>query len=235
MDIDKPRADGESLNPDAKVVIVQNLTRNVVEAHLQTIFSFYGPINKIDLPVYAKSGQNRGKAAIEFLEPAYAHKAYTHMNGGQLDGAVLKLELSDLPVRSRSPHPPPAARRPPRRRSFSRSRSRSPLRRGARGARFGRAPPPPPPRARDSYRPALGRRRYTSRSYSRSRSPAPLAELLARGNGSRAWTDALAEHRALVAFALVLILAEPQPVAEQELLALVQLLSQPEPRARSEL
>ncbi|KAI4519666.1 hypothetical protein K525DRAFT_226259, partial [Schizophyllum commune Loenen D] len=107
MDIDsaKPKNEDERLNPDAKVVIVQNLTRNVVEAHLQTIFSFYGTINKIDLPTFAKSGQNRGKAAVEFTEPAFAHKAYTHMNGGQLDGAVLKLELSDLPVRSRSPPP----------------------------------------------------------------------------------------------------------------------------------
>ena len=86
------------------------------------------------------AGQNRGKAAVEFTEPAFAHKAYTHMNGGQLDGAVLKLELSDLPVRSRSPPPPPAARRPPRRRpsfSRSRSRSRSPLR----ARRGGRADP----------------------------------------------------------------------------------------------
>lgn len=56
MDIDsaKPKNEDERLNPDAKVVIVQNLTRNVVEAHLQTIFSFYGTINKIDLPTFAK-------------------------------------------------------------------------------------------------------------------------------------------------------------------------------------
>ena len=56
MDIDsaKTKNEDERLNPDAKVVIVQNLTRNVVEAHLQTIFSFYGTINKIDLPTFAK-------------------------------------------------------------------------------------------------------------------------------------------------------------------------------------
>lgn len=40
--------------PHAKVVIVTNLTRNVVEAHLRTIFSFYGDITKIDLPVFGK-------------------------------------------------------------------------------------------------------------------------------------------------------------------------------------
>ena len=40
--------------PDARVVMVTNLTRNVVEAHLQTIFGFYGQILKVDLPVYGK-------------------------------------------------------------------------------------------------------------------------------------------------------------------------------------
>ncbi|ETW83849.1 hypothetical protein HETIRDRAFT_243176, partial [Heterobasidion irregulare TC 32-1] len=84
---------------DAKVVVVNHLTRNVVEAHLRTIFGFYGKITKVDLPVYGKSGQNRGKAALEFEESAAAHKAASHMNGGQLDGAVLNVELSDLPVR----------------------------------------------------------------------------------------------------------------------------------------
>ncbi|KAK7470895.1 hypothetical protein VKT23_002311 [Stygiomarasmius scandens] len=98
-----------SSKENAKVVIVTNLTRNVVESHLQTIFGFYGQITKIDLPLFAKSGQNRGKAALEYSDPAGAHKAASHMNGGQLDGAILKVELSDLPVRSRSrsPRPPP--------------------------------------------------------------------------------------------------------------------------------
>ncbi|PIL37060.1 hypothetical protein GSI_00752 [Ganoderma sinense ZZ0214-1] len=57
-------------NSNAKVVIVTNLTRNVMEPHLQAIFGFYGEIVKVDLPVYGKSGQNRGKAALEFLDSA---------------------------------------------------------------------------------------------------------------------------------------------------------------------
>ncbi|TRM68314.1 hypothetical protein BD626DRAFT_565160 [Schizophyllum amplum] len=222
MDIDTapPKADAETLNPDARVVIVTNLSRNVVDAHLQTIFSFYGMITKIDLPVFAKSGQNRGKAAVEFLEPAFAHKAYTHMNGGQLDGAILKLELSDLPVRSRSPPPPLAARRPPRRRSFSRSRSRSrsPLR-SRRGGRFGDRGGRAPVRGRDVYRPSLGRRRYSSRSFSRSRSRSPLLAWRVR---ARPWSVAVAEHRALFTVTVVLVLEEPEPDAQQELFKLLQ-------------
>ncbi|KAJ7904274.1 hypothetical protein B0H14DRAFT_2426434 [Mycena olivaceomarginata] len=165
-----------SNKPTAKVVIITNLSRNVVETHLKTIFGFYGEIVQIDLPLYGKSGQNRGKAALEYAEPASAQKAASHMNGGQIDGAVVKVELSDLPVRSRSrsrPRPPRNGPGRPRSFSRSRSRSRSPLgfrRRGPDGPRrgdsyrgrgFRRGGPP----GRDFYR------RGRSRSRSRSRSP----------------------------------------------------------------
>jgi RNA-binding protein with serine-rich domain 1 len=50
VDMDKPPED----KLDAKVVVITNLTRNVVEAHLQSIFGFYGEIAKIDLPIYVK-------------------------------------------------------------------------------------------------------------------------------------------------------------------------------------
>ncbi|TFY81812.1 hypothetical protein EWM64_g2200 [Hericium alpestre] len=92
-DVDIDMENGALDKPDAKVVVVTNLSRNVAETHLQTIFGFYGKIIKVDLPVYAKSGQNRGKAAVEYFEPESAHKAASHMDGGQLDGAVLKVEL----------------------------------------------------------------------------------------------------------------------------------------------
>ncbi|KZT74296.1 hypothetical protein DAEQUDRAFT_807449 [Daedalea quercina L-15889] len=96
-DVDMENGNGGG-KPHAKVVIVTNLTRNVVEAHLRTIFSFYGDVTKIDLPVFGKSGQNRGKAAIEYVDAASAHRAASHMDGGQLDGAILKVELSELPL-----------------------------------------------------------------------------------------------------------------------------------------
>ncbi|KAG7448965.1 uncharacterized protein BT62DRAFT_654971 [Guyanagaster necrorhizus] len=157
-----------SPNANAKVVIVTNLTRNVVESHLQTIFGFYGHIIKIDLPLFGKSGQNKGKAALEYSDPVSAHKAASHMNGGQLDGAILKVELSNLPVRSRSRSPKArrGARSFSRSYSRSRSRSRSPPGRyrrrggwdGYRGGRGGR-------RGGGFYR------RGRSRTHSRSRSP----------------------------------------------------------------
>ncbi|KAI9574906.1 hypothetical protein HD554DRAFT_2034821 [Boletus coccyginus] len=98
-DVDMDHSDDKK---DAKVVVVNGLSRNVAHTHLQTIFGFYGEIVKIDLPLYTKSGQNRGKAALEYADPLSAQKAVSHMNSGQLDGLVLKVELSDAPIRTRS-------------------------------------------------------------------------------------------------------------------------------------
>lgn len=46
--------DMDADKPEAKAVIVTNLTRNVVQAHLRTIFCFYGEIVKMDLPLFGK-------------------------------------------------------------------------------------------------------------------------------------------------------------------------------------
>ena len=52
VDVDMDKQSEEKL--DAKVVVISNLTRNVVEAHLQSIFGFYGEVVKVDLPIYVK-------------------------------------------------------------------------------------------------------------------------------------------------------------------------------------
>ncbi|KAH0587422.1 hypothetical protein H2248_006211 [Termitomyces sp. 'cryptogamus'] len=223
MDVDQ--------SPSAKVVIITNLTRNVAESHLQTIFSFYGPITKIDLPVYGKSGQNRGKAALEFADSPSAHKAFTHMDGGQLDGATLKLELSTLPVRSRSPTPPPppparprgppprragrGPRTPSRSRSRTRSRSRSPPYR-----RRGDYPPPrdafrdrpyarrgPPPRAPYRGRPSPSRSRSPPRRSGAALGPRRRSPSYSRGGygrGRRSRSRSYSVH-------VVFVLLEVQP------------------------
>ena len=54
VDMDKP----SDSKPEPKVVVITNLTRNVVETHLRVIFGFYGEVVKIDLPMYAKCAQD---------------------------------------------------------------------------------------------------------------------------------------------------------------------------------
>lgn len=40
--------------PGSHVVIVSNLSKNIVEVHLRGIFSNYGDIRKLDLPLHSK-------------------------------------------------------------------------------------------------------------------------------------------------------------------------------------
>lgn len=67
VDVDMDR-ENHIDKPDAKVVIITNLTRNVVEPHLKTIFGFYGKIAKIDLPVFGQCEQ----MSIQITQLPYA-------------------------------------------------------------------------------------------------------------------------------------------------------------------
>lgn len=68
--VDLASPDGVN-KPDSKVVIVTNLTRNVVQEHLQTIFGFYGEIVKLDLPLF-------GKCASSALMSIFIYCAHGH-------------------------------------------------------------------------------------------------------------------------------------------------------------
>jgi len=229
VDVDMERQPDEK--PDPKVIVITNLTRNVVEPHLQSIFGFYGEVIKIDLPTYVKcvllhmlgflsfssyfspfskkqllflssraAGQNKGKASLEYADTSSARTAASHMNGGQLDGAALKVELSDAPLRTRSRSPPPPFRpRNGRERERERERPRSPLspprsRSRSRSPRFQRRErnlpparaynndsyrrPPLPPQQPSSQRRPPQRDVYRPRPRTRSRSPVRRAGML---------------------------------------------------------
>ncbi|WWD18181.1 hypothetical protein CI109_102630 [Kwoniella shandongensis] len=141
----------------SRVIVVSGLSKNVQKGHLEEIFGEYGKITGLDLPLFKVSGLNRGKAAIEFDRASEAEKAVKHMDGGQLDGSFLSVQISEHPL------PPPQPQSPVRRRPRSISRSRSPAYRRRRSPTYSRSPSP------------VGRRgsNYRRRSLSRSRSPPP--------------------------------------------------------------
>jgi RNA-binding protein with serine-rich domain 1 len=69
VDMDKP----SDSKPEPKVVVITNLTRNVVETHLRVIFGFYGEVVKIDLPTYAKCAHNPVLCVLMFLNKPFLH------------------------------------------------------------------------------------------------------------------------------------------------------------------
>ncbi|XP_077357760.1 RNA-binding protein with serine-rich domain 1-like isoform X1 [Festucalex cinctus] len=147
--------------PKPTKVYLGRLTRNVIKEHIQEIFSTYGKIKMIDMPMNRIHPHlSKGYAYIEFETAEEAENALKHMDGGQIDGqeitviAVLTPTVRAPPRRMsparRMPPPPPTWRRSPprmRRRSTRSPRRRSPVRRRSR---------------------SFGRRRHRSRSSSNS-------------------------------------------------------------------
>ncbi|KAJ4999485.1 hypothetical protein K4K48_004059 [Colletotrichum sp. SAR 10_66] len=90
-------------------IVVERLTKNINEGHLEEIFSQFGPIKDLDLPINRTYGTNRGTAYILYDHEADAEEAIAHMHEAQIDGAVINVSIV-LPRRKLSP-PPPMARR----------------------------------------------------------------------------------------------------------------------------
>ncbi|XP_061765011.1 RNA-binding protein with serine-rich domain 1-like isoform X1 [Nerophis ophidion] len=137
-----------SPTPKPTKVYLGRLTRNVIKEHLQEIFSTYGKIKRIDMPMNRIHPHlSKGFAYIEFENPEEAEQALKYMDGGQIDGQEITV-IAVLTPRARTPArrlspprrmppppqlwrrtPPRMRRRSPRRRSPVRRRSRSPGRR----------------------------------------------------------------------------------------------------------
>lgn len=171
IDEDQPSNEESTLH-------VANLTRNVKSEHLLEIFSTYGKVKKVDLQIDQRVGLSKGNAYVEFDTSKDAEQAMLYLDGGQLDGNVIKVSFILINKRTRRQSP----ERVPRRRSPSprnNSRSSPPRGGGSRGlAPYPRSGPPAPT--------AYGGSKYGPAGNDIRRPPSP------RGNGDRdrgAWRD----------------------------------------------
>ncbi|MCJ1251776.1 hypothetical protein MMC30_009014 [Trapelia coarctata] len=87
-------------------IVVEKLTKNVNEAHLREIFSAYGSIRDVDLPMNRQFMTNRGTAYILYDSTPHAESAIAHMHEAQLDGAVISVSivLPPTPAAQAVPH-----------------------------------------------------------------------------------------------------------------------------------
>ncbi|KAI9651869.1 MAG: hypothetical protein M1831_007534 [Alyxoria varia] len=129
------RSDRERSRSPAKStkIVVEKLTKNVMEDHLRELFGSFGVIREIDMPMNTQFNTNRGTAYIMYDDANDAETAMIKMHEGQLDGATLNVSAV-LPHRKFSPSPPPARRLAAHLDRIENNNSRR------------RAPPPPPPR-----------------------------------------------------------------------------------------
>jgi len=81
---------------------VSNLTRNVTKEHLEEIFGHYGQVRSVEL--------NNGKdgilkfvsAIVTFQKDRDAEQAMIHMDGGQIDGNLIKVSFVLVPSTKRA-------------------------------------------------------------------------------------------------------------------------------------
>ncbi|CAI2178205.1 13473_t:CDS:2 [Funneliformis geosporum] len=83
------------MSPLPTKIMVNKLTKNVTDAHLNEIFGAFGRIHR---------KTNKGIAYIDYETRAEAERAISYMDGGQLDGS--ELSCTFVPRRPISPLPP---------------------------------------------------------------------------------------------------------------------------------
>ncbi|RGB32449.1 hypothetical protein C1646_220674 [Rhizophagus diaphanus] len=93
-----------SLSPLPTKIMVNKLTKNVTDAHLQEIFGAFGRIHRVEMALDDKWQTNKGIAYIDYETRAEAERAISYMDGGQLDGSSLSCTF--VPRRPLSPLPP---------------------------------------------------------------------------------------------------------------------------------
>ena len=73
--------------------VIHNITPNVSEAHLKEIFSNYGEVKEVYIPINDETQLKKNYAFIEFVKKENAEKARLYMDGGQIDGKVVSFEI----------------------------------------------------------------------------------------------------------------------------------------------
>ena len=78
---------------DFIIAVVYNISPNVTEKHIKEIFSNYGEIKGVYIPKKGKRNLKENYAFIEFIKKENAEEAQLYMDGGQIDGKVVKVEI----------------------------------------------------------------------------------------------------------------------------------------------
>lgn len=80
-------------NQQPIIVVAYNITRNVTKKHIEEIFSSYGKVLGVYIPKERNNIVNKNYAFIEYEKREMAEKASLYMDGGQIDGVFIKIEI----------------------------------------------------------------------------------------------------------------------------------------------
>ncbi len=72
-------------------IFVGNLSYQTTQDELQTAFSAYGGVERVNIVTDRDTGQPRGFAFVEMTDSKDAQAAITHLNGAELHGRTLNV------------------------------------------------------------------------------------------------------------------------------------------------
>ncbi|WOL01260.1 serine/arginine-rich splicing factor SR45-like isoform X2 [Canna indica] len=93
--------------PESVVLHIDHLSRNINEAHLKEIFGNFGEVVNVELAMDRLVNLPRGYGYVEFKKKVDAEKALLYMDGGQIDGCVVRVRFT-LTQRQKASSPPKA-------------------------------------------------------------------------------------------------------------------------------
>ena len=102
---------GPKLPPPAELaadtgrLFVRNLTYSCTEDDLKQLFSKYGPLAEIHIPVTKDTKKPKGYAFVMFLIPEHAVKAMSALHGGIFQGRIIEVLAGEEKPK---PHPEPS-------------------------------------------------------------------------------------------------------------------------------
>jgi RNA recognition motif-containing protein len=106
------------------VLVASNISRNVTRKHLMEIFGAYGSLKGVYVPRDQDSKLTKGYVYLEYVNKEDAENAYWYMNGGQLDGLIVKIEQLNAKKEGQPQEKKKRYRSRSRRRSDSKNKKR---------------------------------------------------------------------------------------------------------------
>lgn len=82
-----------------KKLFIGNLAWGVTDDKLQAAFASFGDVTGARVVTEKGTGRSRGFGFVEFSDDAAAEKAVAEMNGKDLEGRPIRVEVSQGPAR----------------------------------------------------------------------------------------------------------------------------------------